>query len=246
MRKLFFLLLSTIIICNASAQKGWYIGGFGQLNASYILNQNSYNYPELGYETTIGYGGNLGIGWNFNSELGFQWNAGITKGGQKYADEFKISKNVWEKNYKDVDLTYFHTGILFRYSPIFSRQEYVDDPKLKMVIMVGPQFDFLTKANVVYERGGAEIGYPLPTPSLDYKAVSNDKELFQKFVVSGVVSLGIDYLVTEKFFLNAALRAEMGFNDINDKFYRRHDGYAASRIFNPGLQIGLGFYFTRD
>jgi len=243
------ILLTTSLLCIiffTNAQKGWYMVANGQANASYIMNQNSYGSPELNYKTTIGYGGNIGAGLNFNNEIGLQLNAGITKTGQKYADDFKIGPQKFEKNTKDVDLTYMTVGLLFRYAPILSKQEYVDDPKIKLVIMVGPQLNWLAKANVSYERAGAEVGYPFAKPELDYKPVGYDRDLFQKIMVSGVVSVGIDYLITPKFFLNAAIRTEVGFNDINSKAYRKHEGYGSSRILNPGLQFGLGFFFSRD
>ena len=246
MKKLIVTTTLLVIIFIADAQEGWYMMVNGQANASFIMNQNSYGSPELNYETTLGYGGNIGAGVNFNPELGLQLNGGITKSGQKYADEYKLAPKKFEKQAKDVDLTYLSFGLLFRYSPILSKQAYVDDPKLKMVIMVGPQINWLAKANVTYERAGQEVGYPFAQPEYDYKPVGYDRDLFQKLMVSGVVSIGIDYLISPKFFLDAAFRTEVGFNDINSKAYRKHDGYGASRIFNPGLQFGLGFFFSRD
>lgn len=246
MKKILFIIVLLISVNGVSAQEGWYMSFNAQANASYIMNQNSYGAPELNYETTIGGGGNIAAGVNFNPELGLQLNGGITKGGQKYKDEFKLGPKQFERNERDIDLTYLTVGLLFRYSPILPRQQYIDDPKIKMVIAVGPQIDWLAKADVVYKRAMDEVGYPFPQPDLGYKAVGYDKDLYQKLVISGVLSIGIDYLVSEKFFINAALRTEVGFNDINAKAYRKHEGYGASRIFNPGIQFGLGFYFNRN
>jgi hypothetical protein len=63
--------------------------------------------------------------------------------------------------------------------------------------------------------------------------------------VNLLIDLGFDWYITDRFYINPAFRGQVSLIDINAKDYRNHDQYEASHLFLGGLQVGIGYFFTK-
>jgi len=241
---LFFLGYSPL-----SAQKGFYGTLGGNINISYVAPQNTYgvNNAELDYVFESGYSGNIRLGYNWHEMLGIGLEASYLSGGQQYRDKIKLGPGQPRLQHdKLVRLNYITITPLFRVSPILEKNIYREERKFKFVMAVGPQVGILTGANVDYQIDGVDIPYPIQgIPGVPYSPQMDDKKLYEDISVNLLFDFGFDWYISEKFFMNTAVRGQFSLTDINAKEYRNHDQYDASHLFLGGLQVGFGYYFTQ-
>ena len=254
-------LFSLMIVCFAfasNAQQGFFIGLDGQGHGSFILNQNSFGYNyEPDYKFTIGFGTALKLGYMINEMSGLQFELGYNKMGQNYSDNFTYrpqgaTSNVTSQFDKNIDLSYITFGVMYRLT--LAKKDFFNNyQKVRFTFVGGLQMGVLSFADFKVAYGGVEqFNYPIAgilagTNLVDYAyeaKPADDKDFFNKVDVGLVVQPGVDFYATERLFITLALRAYLGILDINADEYTLHPNYAASRNFNMGLRVGIGYNIT--
>jgi hypothetical protein len=260
-RYLFLIFALSIFPSIIKAQKGLYMGVSANAGTAIIANQNLYGVKWYGigkfdpaHQFTVGYGATAKIGYNFSPPMGLLLEVGYQHRGQKYEDV--DSKDITHK--KEVDLEYFTTGIYFRYTSIFKKNYYKKEQKVRLAVVVGPQFSTLLKANQTYGLENdvldlidlpidlSDLPYPSNSPfwSSDYnfEVDDNDKELFKNFNIGLLARVGVDIYPKPWFFISPTISTFISVTDINSSKYTQHSGYGTSRIADIGFDLGVGFY----
>ena len=218
------------------AQKGV---GFG-LNFAYhsiwTLNQSAYGDAELDEVTTFHPAFGVQGFYNLTDFFGVNVEFNKVMLGQKYED---VAKSIT----REIKLNYWAV-------PILAKLAFGGD-KAKFHFMIGPELAFLTKASQTYKLGTAN--FPGSTKDLDgksfVKAAEDVKDRYEKMDVMLAFDLGADIKITDIILLNAGLRANYGFKDINATAYRIKNvkgDYTASQNAYFGLQLGVSYFIGRD
>ena len=248
---------------NVHAQKGLYLGFATNVTSSSVLNQNTYGVKwhlgndrnfELAYAPTIGYGGSFKVGYNFKEQLGLEWQAGYQAGGMNYKD--KDQNKVIHR--KSISTDYVTIGMAFRYTSIFRKNHYKQEQKVRLAVVVGPQIGILTRAALEYSLeatlidlafNDAELMYPnefaIYNEAFYTQPISDDKDLFKSIEAGVLVQVGIDIYPKKWFYISPVATTYFGITDINADAFTKHSGYGASRHFNFGLNLSMGFYINQ-
>ena len=257
------LVVLTTAVIPSQAQKGFYIGFAGNVNASLILNQNTYgvkwNLPvnrdfELAYDATLGFGGNAKFGYNFKEQIGLEWHAGYQAMGMNYFDE---DQNMVVHD-KSISLDYVTIAMAFRYTSIFKKNRYKREQKVRLAIVAGPQFGILTRASLNYTLESEFLGLTFDDDGVNYPfafnlynetfyttPVSNDRDFFSTIDAGILFQVGIDIYPKPWFYIAPVITSYIGLTDINASAFRQHSGYAATRNAFIGLNLGMGFYINQ-
>lgn len=256
-------LLSMVIVLLAAAgfaQKGFHVGVSGTFNSTWILNQNNYGtlepfkqsyvkQSEMDYTATWGGNAGVAVGYKFTPLLGIQAEVQYNVTGQKYEDNFEGPATVptdsgnitlgsasTRVNVKrDIRLGYLQIPLLFKLTAGKS-------DKAKFLFAIGPQVGFRTKAYERVEVGGYEYNYLPFKPSEKFKPVD----------VGLAMQIGAEVYATDYLFIDIALSAYGGLNDLNSKamkeleWYSKNDvGYQKSYNFRGGLMVGVHYLFIK-
>lgn len=260
--KTFIKILLLLLVVNiAQAQDGFFIGASGYGGSSFILNQNSYGITrQPDYKLTIGYGANLRLGYLITPVSGIQAEFGIQKGGQNYDDDFTFSTKTNPINFKkQIDLTFLTASIGYRMSFAKKKQFQRKMQKARFSLVAGLEGGFLVSAShTVYINDKEYDNFPSvenniiqkilnqPVEVSNYKKYerpADEKDFFKKAFFGLTIQPGFDYYFNRHLFLNVSLRNSLIFSDINADEFRKHKGYSASRMYNIGLQLGIGYTF---
>jgi hypothetical protein len=256
MNKWFFSIGLFLLVLNAQAQRGFNFQAGAMGGLSFISPQNHYDNPtfELDYVNSIGFSGQAAIGYGFKRSFGLMAEVGYQQINQKYDGQFSpgfdLPNN--QKHNKEVNLSYITTSFLVRYTPNLA-DDYVLDTKVQMHLVSGLQIGLLSGAKAEYTVDGNKVDFPVnfnPFVNTDfayegYPIETDAKAYFTKTNLSFVLQFGMDWFITEKLSLSPALRGHVSLLDINNKDYRIHDTYKASRVFYGGLYIGMCYFFSR-
>lgn len=246
-------------VFNGQAQRGPHIGAHGLLNASFILNQNSYGLEEYDYQQTFGAGAGLVLGYNVTDHIGFQTELNLVKLGQNY------QRSKTPVDYRKYSLNYVAFPVLFKYTS--------GEGMVRFYGQIGPQFMFLTDASVKYLDSAENVQavYNAPAPAGGFKPVATvsgalAKPRFNKSNVGLNFGLGANIHVLPSFYVNAGLSFYYGFSDINSDaattdplaYYAGGTGngtwqwpdlslgkYEPSRNAYGGLDIGVHYIFLQ-
>jgi hypothetical protein len=237
-------ILSVIILCFAvahvNAQKAgkFELGLQGGVSSTWIINQNNYGLPELDYDSYVGNGFNLQLGYNINNEMGVFTEVGFTKQGQKY----KGDMNQYDVVYRKIDMNYLNIPLFFKYT--------YGETRARFRLLVGPQFSFLQKAEQEYTLDGKNASDELAKIN-DLDGVEFDPgakditDRYNSMDIMAVLDLGADiFLIGEMLYLSVGGRFYYGFNDINAGNYQLKnidDNYDPSHNGGGGLYLGIHY-----
>ncbi len=237
MKKYLVIVAAVIMISslNSFGQKGKELvfGVGGAITSVWIQNQNFYGETEIDYAPKMGYALTLNFGYNFTEKISAITEFQYSMQGQKY-EQKKSSSGPNYDTKRDINLQYFNIPVFFKYS--------FGSSTTKFRVMLGPQFSFLNEATQTYTRDGKTIG----TTQTDLNGntfvtdATNIKNRFENFDIGIAVDLGADIYLSKKFFINAGLRVNYGFKDINDPAYRLKD---SSGEYSPSHNAWGGLYF---
>lgn len=222
-------------IIHVSAQKGFNIGVGGNVNAIFILNQNTYGMEELDYKPSIGGSVNLGIGYNFNNWLGLKTEIGYVRLGQKYYDH-KDNPQIT----RDIRLNYIMVPLLIRFS--------AGGHFLRFYGAFGPQFAFLTSASQDYLKNGVPLPkfYNPQTHDTIDPSQTTITGRYQKTDIMGRIDLGLDIIFFQHLALNFGISSAYGFTDINASDWRLNNdkgSYSKSTNLYAGFTVGIRYCF---
>ncbi len=250
---LFLLLFSFCAAPKIQGQEGFYIGVGLQGHGTFILNQNTYGYTlEPDYKVTLGINSSLKLGYMITEVSGIQFELGYTKAGQNYEDVFRINGNSTEVT-KEIDLSYINLGLLYRMSLGAKKDAFNNTQNIRFSLVSGIQLGILNSANLEVVAGTNEItSFPVPGPLTPANIISysyderpnDDKDLFKTLDVGLIIQPGVDFYVMDRLFITTSLRTYFGFTDINAADFTAHPNYSASRNFNLGIRVGLGYNIT--
>ncbi|MCP4122685.1 MAG: PorT family protein [Bacteroidetes bacterium] len=257
---------------NSKAQEGFYLGFSGNVGSSIILNQNTYGVQwnlsgmadrnfELGYKTSVGYGGGIKLGYGITGQLGFEFHLGYQDRGMRYEDT--DNNDIIHRKHVDVD--YLTIAVPFRYTSIFKKNKYKQFQRVRLAIVVGPQIDILTAAKLEYELESEfleisftddQVNYPFPVELVDgfgtyfdqddYSDITNnDKDYFATAQFGFLFNVGVDIYPNDWLYISPVITSYLGITDMNAKAYRKHDSYASGRNASIGLGISMGFYINQ-
>jgi len=229
------LLLMLTGIFHASAQKGFNIGVGGNVNAIFILSQNTYGLDELDYKPSIGGAINLGIGYNFNNWLGLKTEIGYARLGQKYYDNRNNPVIT-----RDVRLNYILVPLLVRFS--------VGGHVFRFYAAAGPQLAFLTSASQDYLKNGVPLPpfYNRQIKDTINPSQTNITDRYQKIDIMARLDFGLDVIFFQHLALNFGISSAYGFADINASDWRLENSkgsYSKSTNLYAGLTLGLRYSF---
>jgi hypothetical protein len=251
-----------VLPLTVSAQKGVYLGLSGNAGSTFVANQNLYGikWYDIGkfdpaHQFTVGYGATAKVGYNFSPPMGLLLEIGYQHRGQNYNDE--DSKEVIHK--KSIDLNYLTTGIYYRYTSIFKKNYYKQNQKIRLAVVVGPQFNVLLAANQTYGLENDilellnlpidldDLPYPSNNPPVwssdyDFSTEDDDKALFKNFNIGLLARVGVDIYPKSWFFISPTITTYLSITDINNSNYTKHSGYGTSRALDVGFDLGIGFY----
>jgi hypothetical protein len=237
MRKVLFIALICIITSNfLYAQKG-YGGGLNfAYHSTWIFNQNAYGDPALDYVNTYHPAFGLHGFYNASDNLGVWLELNIVTLGQKYED---VSKLVT----RNVELNYLAIPIMAKYTS--------GGERARFHFMLGPEFSILTSANQEYKKGlGNFIG--VKTKDLENKTfVTAAEDISDRYITMDFMlafDIGADISINDYLIVNAGLRGNYGFRDINAEAVRFKSAagvYTASNNGYFGLQVGVSYFFSQ-
>lgn len=260
MKKIIAVALLMIQLAGVYAQKGFHLGVSGTFNSTWILNQNNYQNlsafaqsyvrtSEMDYRKT--WGGNAGIvlGYDFTKNVGIRTEVQYNFAGQKYEDAFygpaivngdtfgttsTPTKFGYVNAKRNVKLQYVQIPLFFKFTSTKGRVA-------KFFFCIGPQVGLRT--GVFEEIKVADNLYTVPnglSPSQKFKTVD----------IGAALQLGTDIYCTDHLYVEVAISAYGGLNDLNGKalkeieWYSQNDSeYQKSYNVHGGLMVGLHYIF---
>jgi len=232
----FSLLILVVLPSLAQPKYGtqWYIGAGGNFNATWIIRQNTYGEPELKYQFTPSYAGNLNLGFDFSEHWGFKMELGYAKMGQKYKDtQYELPVE------RTVKLNYFLLPIMVKYR--------VGGEKAKFYVMAGPQLGVLLSATQVYLRNGTDAPiYNNPIVGPIDVSKKEIKDRYTSMAGFARMDIGVEITPTKHFMIDIGITSAFSITDLNAPGWRMidHDGtYQISHDFYAGLNLGFNYRF---
>ncbi|MCO5229789.1 MAG: hypothetical protein M9958_01405 [Chitinophagales bacterium] len=238
---------------NVFAQEGWQLSVQGSGGIGVISPQNHFSNPyyELDYKFKIGYLGQLNFGYGFNNQVALIGLAGYQKVNQDYKGDFSPGLGAPPQSHqKQVGLSFINFGVLAKYTTNF-QDAYVYGNKAQLVVSGGLVMSKLVAAKLNYIANGELMPYPsklIPytDPEYPYSPQSDAKKLFSDWWCSFVLNVGGDIFISSKLAFSPSFQGQVSLTDVNNKDYRKHSAYKASRIFYGGLNLGLTYYINRE
>lgn len=204
------------------AQEGFQLGIEGTPQMSWLMNADDKD--NVKYEALNTFMGSFGISfqYGFTKSLGIGLNALYSFQGQRY--KFDGLEQIKKLEYIKIPLTLNYN--------------YEINENWLFIGKIGPQIDLLSNAKLT-DKDGNNI-------------VSDQKNAYEDFDIGGVVSAGFGLKLTEMLTLDAALRADCGVTDAENKDYKKNINHpngavVASRAITynttAGITIGLRYAF---
>jgi hypothetical protein len=230
-----------IIVLGAFAQKGKevIIGVGGAVTNTWIINQNFYGEPEVDYAPKFSYAASLNLGYNFTGNIAVMTELQYSHQGQKYEGEQTWAGHNFEIVERNIKLYYLNIPVFFKYS--FGKD------LTKFRFMIGPQFGLLMNAEQEYLRDGKKQ----PTTAYDINNVpfitteTVIKDRYDNLDIGVAIDIGTDITLSELFFINAGLRFNYGFKDVNTEPYHlvnfKGESYEPSNNLWGGIYFGINY-----
>lgn len=193
---------------------GFYFGARIAPQLSWMVNQDDLN--DEYFETRQKVAASLGLaaGYNFSEHLGIETNLIYSLQGQSY--QYKGIEYNQKVNYVKIPVMFTYTSSS---SPIM------------FLGKVGPQLNILTKAKID------------PVPVITGEAITNNNEArYESMVLGGVLSLGGRYALTHNLFVDASLRYDISFTNVEDKAYKYYTADRADTYnMTAGIELGVNY-----
>jgi hypothetical protein len=243
MKKCYYLILFAAFIfytSNAYCQRGTTVGIDGSFNSTWIFWPNAYGIKEFKntktsyYVPSYGQDFSFSIGQNFVNIFGIKAGIGMNTLNQKFNNTVEHSK-------RDLQLKYLEIPVMLRLA--------TPGEHLILHLMLGPQFGFLTSAsqtnmtvndisvnNLTIKNSDGK--------TVDYFKTKDIKDRYNSLDILGVIDLGCDIYLSDKFLLNIGLRLHGSINDINKsdwKILSPDVDYYSSRNLYGGVNVGLTY-----
>jgi opacity protein-like surface antigen len=239
-----FVFLIGLQVSNAQKGKEVIFGLGGGITSTWILYQNFYGEPEITYAPKVGYAFSFNLGYEFTEKIGVMTEFQYSAQGQKYSDEQAWGTHSFNQVDRDIKLNYFNLPVFFKYR--------FGTGNTRFRFMAGPQFSFLMDATQDYIRDGKRVStYVLDKNGKTFDVTEpNIKDRIENMDIGVAVDIGADIALSDQFFINAGLRMNYGFKDVNaepyrlDKFTKDPSNpkpYEPSNNLWGGLYVGINY-----
>ena len=234
-----FVFLLGIQISNAQKGKEVIFGLGGGLSNTWIIHQNFYGEPEVDYSPKMGYAFSFNLGYEFTEKMGVMTELQYSAQGQKYSGSQSWSGYNFKQVDRDIQLTYFNVPVFFKYR--FG----TGDTRFRF--MAGPQFGFLQDATQEYIRDGKRVStYEHDKNGNNFDVTDPQiKDRIENMDISVAIDIGADISLSDQFFINAGLRLNYGFKDVNTEPYHlknnKGNPYEPSNNMWGGLYVGINY-----
>ena len=252
LRDIVFIIVFQLFVSTLHALEGMQISAHGIGGIGLVSPQNHYDnsFYELDYKYKIGIGGQFNVGYGFTHRVSAILATGFQNYHQQYTGEFSPGLGAPNQSHlKDINLGYLNIGLLAKYATTF-QDAYVYGSKAQLVLMGGIMASNLISAKVSYKANGEEVAYPsklIPYTSEEYpyEPFTKGKDLYTKWALSFVLNIGADVFLSDKIAISPSIQTQISLLDINNKNYRVHETYKASRTIFGGLNLGITYYINR-
>ena len=159
--------------------------------------------------------------------------------GQKYKDKQSWDGNTFTIVERDINLKYLNIPVFFKY--MFGTQS------TQFRVLVGPQFGILIDAEQEYLRDGKRVKtYITDNEGNDFDVTDpNINDRIEPLDIGIVLDVGADISLSDKFYINAGLRFNYGFMDINAEPYQiinyKQEPYEPSNNLWGGLYLSINY-----
>jgi opacity protein-like surface antigen len=236
MKKILLLSSIAFILTAGSlfAQKQLYFGAGGTGMSTWLINQYNYGLtPSWDEKIAFSYGVNANVGFDFNKNLGVKLELGYSRLGQNY--EKKRNDTLFSRN---LALSYFQLPVLFKFR--------TGGEVAKFMFALGPQFEFLTGAKQrVYANDIETDEYygDYVVPGTTVKINEWDvKQLYNSFDVMARLDLGVEIVIIDNLFIDAALSFAYGLTDIiKTEYSSQLTNYDPMHNTYVGLNVGVNY-----
>ncbi len=227
---IFFILWMTVPSI-AQVEKGthWYIGAGGNANFTWIIDQNTYGQDDLTNKGTLGWIGNLNVGFDFSDNWGFKLEAGYGRMGQKYTGT-RDGKDVT----RDIKLDYLLFPIMVKFR--------AGGEVVKFYAMTGPQLGILMKA----EQSYLVDGQPAPPYHGIDVSQTDIKERYTQAAAFIRLDAGLEITPGKHLMINIGFSNAYSITDLNSESWRMYDAdgdYKISHNYYAGMNIGINYVF---
>jgi hypothetical protein len=242
MKKILLIAFSiNLLFYGAFAQKGKEIilGVGGAVTNTWIINQNFYGEPEIDYAPKFGYAASLNLGYNFTGNISLMTELQYSHQGQKYEGQQSWEGNNFKIVERDIKLYYLNIPVFFKYS--FGKD------LTKFRFMVGPQFGILMNAEQEYLRDGRKQKTEETNLDGEIFDVTETviKDRYENLDIGVAIDIGTDITLSDLFFINAGLRFNYGFKDVNSEPYHldnyKKEPYELSNNLWGGIYVGINY-----
>lgn len=208
------LAMMTGLANNASAQKGLSVSVKATPQFSFLQNSDDKDNSQLDRKATINTNFGIGAGYNFTDNYGVGVDVLYSLQGQKYETAGVESTQ---------KLEYVKVPVYFSYNA---------NP-LKTVSFygkIGPQVSFLTNAKLTGDKASETVG--------------GNKDKYESVTFGGMANAGVQFKLTDKFYLQTGLNFDYDFSNAEDKSFTGHlDNRSATNNMTAGVQVGLKYQF---
>lgn len=243
---LLFAILAIAFSLQAQKRQQVLIGLGGAFTNTWIVNQNFYGEPEVDYAPKFGGSGILTLGYAFTEKISAVTELGYSMQGQKYDGDQIWAGHDWKVE-RDIKLKYLNIPIFFKY--LFG------SGNTRFRFLAGPQFSILMDATQDYKRLDAQDNQGITEltnkAGAKFSPTDDDiKDRFEKSDFGMALDIGADIFLSKKFFVNAGLRMNYGFQDINAADYQidpytkpgaTDEDYSPSHNLWGGLYVGINY-----
>lgn len=214
------------------------LGLGGAFTNVWIVNQSFYGEPEVDYAPKTGFAFGASLGYAFTEQIAAVVEIQYSGQGQKYEGKQAFSGYNFAKVERNIKLSYLNIPLFFKYT--------FGAGGTRFRLMGGPQLGLLMGAKQDYVRDGETIG--TERINLDGQKFFTDaediKDRFESTDFGIALDVGADIYLSKKFYINAGIRGNYGFTDINAPAYQidaPNEEYEPSHNFWGGAYVGINY-----
>lgn len=191
---------------------GFWVGIRAVPQMSWMVNSDDLD--NAGYKTMNKFGAAFGLagGYNFDDHLGVELNAFYSMEGKRY----KLTGIEYTQK-----MDYLKIPLLFTYT--------TRPANFMFLGKIGPQLNILNRAKIdpAIINGGV---------------VSDNKDHFENIAVGGAVSAGVRYAATDNIWIDASVRYDMSFTNVENSSNNYFPaGRANTYNMTTGIEIGINY-----
>jgi len=242
MKRFFTLLLVlSLLVPAAFAQKGLQVGANGMGLTPFITNTNMWGSgDDSDIKITFSRSFGFDAGYNFTDNLGLYTGFWFMNLGQDYTDSFNGSDYT-----RDIRLKYNMIPIMFKFTGNESRVNFIGG--------FGILYAMLSEAEQIWQKDGNDFSTSATGEDINGEEFTyTSKNVTSRFEKNDIIlnfELGARIMIIDNLYADATLNFGYGLKDINAEAFRipNSDGaYTASHNAYGGFKVGVAYVLFGD